>query len=201
MASGEAAVAEAVAAAQAASAGQAADLAKQVEGLMSERAALRFQVESEGARRRTLEKQLAQAHAATPAPSTRIDMPTTPLLETPGGGRRKGDTPRLRLCTRLLAAAAPAARNEVVRIAEGLDDVLTVVDHATLRVGRLLLHNPMARLGAAAYAILVHVWLLVVIFSFTPLAPRPLMQHDGVHGHGLADHGHHASVQVDPEHL
>ena len=201
VASGEAAVAEAVAAAQAASAGQAADLAKQVEGLMSERAALRFQVESEGARRRTLEKQLAQAHAATPAPSTRIDMPTTPLLETPGGGRRKGDTPRLRLCTRLLAAAAPAARNEVVRIAEGLDDVLTVVDHATLRVGRLLLHNPMARLGAAAYAILVHVWLLVVIFSFTPLAPRPLMQHDGVHGHGLADHGHHASVQVDPEHL
>ena len=97
--------------------------------------------------------------------------------------------------------AAPAARNEVVRIAEGLDDVLTVVDHATLRVGRLLLHNPMARLGAAAYAILVHLWLLVVIFSVTPLAPRPLMQHDGVHGHGLADHGHHASVQVDPEHL
>ena len=201
VASGEAAVAEAVAAAQAASAGQAADLAKQVEGLMSERAALRFQVESEGARRRTLEKQLAQAHAATPAPSTRIDMPTTPLLETPGGGRRKGDTPRLRLCTRLLAAAAPAARTEVVRIAEGLDDVLTVVDHATLRVGRLLLHNPMARLGAAAYATLVHLWLLVVIFSVTPLAPRPLMQHDGVHGHGLADHGHHASVQVDPEHL
>ena len=72
---------------------------------------------------------------------------------------------------------------------------------ATLRVGRLLLHNPMARLGAAAYAILVHLWLLVVIFSVTPLAPRPLMQHDGVHGHGLADHGHHASVQVDPEHL
>ena len=201
VASGEAAVAEAVAAAQAASAGQAADLAKQVEGLMSERAALRFQVESEGARRRTLEKQLAQAHAATPAPSTRIDMPTTPLLETPGGGRRKGDTPRLRLCTRLLAAAAPAARTEVVRVAETFDDVLTVVDHATLRVGRLLLHNPMARLGAAAYAILVHLWLLVVIFSVTPLAPRPLMQHDGVHGHGLADHGHHASVQVDPEHL
>ena len=201
VASGEAAVAEAVAAAQAAAAGQAADLAKQVEGLMSERAALRFQVESEGARRRTLEKQLAQAHAATPAPSTRIDMPTTPLLETPGGGRRKGDTPRLRLCTRLLAAAAPAARTEVVRVAETFDDVLTVVDHATLRVGRLLLHNPMARLGAAAYAILVHLWLLVVIFSVTPLAPRPLMQHDGVHGHGLADHGHHASVQVDPEHL
>ena len=156
MASGEAAVAEAVAAAQAASAGQAADLAKQVEGPVG--AALRFQVESEGARRRTLE-QLAQAHAATPAPSTRIDADDA---AAPDAGERPPQGRHAAAATvhATLAAAAPAARNEVVRIAEGLDDVPTVVDHATRTSGGCC--TTRWRLGAAAYAILVHVWLVVV---------------------------------------
>lgn len=144
-----------------AAAAQLGEKVRQVETLMSERAALRVQLEAEQGRRKGLERAAAQRAAEAPM---RIDMPAgeeRPL-------RRGGEGTRLRPFTRLVTAKVPAPAPALLQAAEVGDDLAHLLDLATLHAGRFLRRHHAVRLGLGAYTLLLHVWLFVVIMHMVP---------------------------------
>ena len=132
---------------------------------MSERAALRVQLEAELGRRKGLERAAAQRAAEAPM---RIDMPAgeeRPLRR--GGGAGEGST-RLRPFSRLLTAKVPAPAPALLQAAEVGDDLAHLLDKATLHAGRFLRRHHAVRLGLGAYTLLLHVWLFVVVLHMVP---------------------------------
>jgi chromosome segregation ATPase len=147
--------------AAAAAAAQLGEKVRQVETLMSERAALRVQLEAEQGRRKGLERAAAQRAADAPM---RIDVPAgeeRPL-------RRGGEGTRLRPFTRLVTAKVPAPAPALLQAAEVGDDLAHLLDLATLHAGRFLRRHHAVRLGLGAYTLLLHVWLFVVIMHMVP---------------------------------
>ena len=63
-----------------------------------------------------------------------------------------------------MAAPAPALR----QAAEVGDDLAHLLDLMTLHVGRFLRQHHGVRLGLAAYALLLHFWLFVVLMHMAP---------------------------------
>ena len=127
---------------------------------MSERAALRVQLEAEQNRRKGLERADAQRAADAPI---RIDVP--------GGEERalrRGETARLRPFTRLATAKVAAPAPALLQAAEVGDDLAHLLDLMTLHAGRFLRRHHAVRLGLAAYTLLLHVWLFVVVMHMVP---------------------------------
>lgn len=147
--------------AAAAAAAQLSDKVRQIEQLMSERAALRVQLEAEAERRKSLERAAAQ-RAAGDAP-LRIDMPGRHT-----SGEARGEAARLRPFSRLLTAKVARPHPGLLQAAEVGDDVAHLLDLATLHAGRFLRRHHAVRLGLAAYALLLHFWLFVVLMHMAP---------------------------------
>ena len=152
-----------------------AEKASAVERLMSERAALRFQLESEGKRRAALERQMAQLSTGGVG-GVRIDMPHEPLLgggagggsARSGGGREGGAPPQPRTLTKLLTTQVRRPRPVLLHAASAADDVAEAIDRAALAAGRHLRRQRPLRLGGIGYLMLLHVWLLVLLVHMVP---------------------------------
>lgn len=142
-----------------------ASQALQLEQLMSERAALRFQLEAESFRRRNLEKALANQMPSSTLAGVRIDVPAT-------GGRRGGSGLPIGGGSRFFSGAVDAHTSRTgkaphpatIVAAATLDDAIEALDGLASRAGRMLRGAPLARAGVVTYAIGIHVWLFLVPF-------------------------------------
>ena len=151
--------------AAAATAAQLSEKVRQIEQLMSERAALRVQLEAEAERRKSLERAAAQ-RAAGDAP-LRIDM-AGHMGGRHASGEARGEAARLRPFSRLLTAKVARPHPGLLQAAEVGDDIAHLLDLATLHAGRFLRRHHAVRLGLAAYALLLHFWLFVVLMHMAP---------------------------------
>ena len=89
----------------------------------------------------------------------RVDIAASRKLDSAGRGK-------LQLFSRLLTGSSSAPA--LVRSAQAMDDVASAVDTAALTLGRFLRHSVVARLGCAAYGVLLHIWLFIVMVQMAP---------------------------------
>ena len=129
---------------------------------MSERAALRVQLEAEAKRRKDLERAAAQRLADAPL---RIDIPGGRHASTIDG---RAEAARLRPFSSLVTSKIARPHPGLLQAAEVGDDLAHLLDQATLHVGRFLRRHHGVRLGIAAYALLLHFWLFVIIMHMAP---------------------------------
>ena len=159
-----------------------------IEQLMSERAALRLQLEGEVGRRTALERKLSSIEAGGGGGGGgghghRIDMPLLGVEHAAGGLRRdaSGQQAPSRYFTRLLSANVRRPRPQLVQAAAAADDFAAAVDRLTLTAGRhLRMHRPL-RLGAVGYLMLLHGWIVVLLLASLPAEPHRFEPHGSVH--------------------
>ena len=154
---------------------------QRLEKLLSERTALKFQLEAESGRRAALEKQLATigasvggAAAAAGGGATRIDIAVehAPLMSGRSRGG-EGSVPSRQL-TRLLQANVRNPRPQLVQAANAADDLLDLLDRTALTAGRHLRVHRALRLGAVGYLIMLHAWILILLLHMMPSVPEPV---------------------------
>ena len=153
---------------------------QRLEKLLSERTALKFQLEAESGRRAALEKQLATigasvGGAAAAAGGTRtidIAVEHAPLMSGRSRGG-EGSVPSRQL-TRLLQTNVRNPRPQLVHAANAADDLLDLLDRTALTAGRHLRVHRALRLGAVGYLIMLHAWILILLLHMMPSVPEPV---------------------------
>ena len=134
---------------------------QRLEKLLSERTALKFQLEAESGRRAALEKQLATigasvggAAAAAGGGATRIDIAVehAPLMSGRSRGG-EGSVPSRQL-TRLLQTNVRNPRPQLVQAANAADDLLDLLDRTALTAGA----GGLSRGHRALHGTARHVW-------------------------------------------
>jgi hypothetical protein len=130
---------------------------------MSERTALRFQLERESERRQALERQQqGQGHGSQ---HRVIEMPEA---RTPLASRARDGAPQPRLLSVLLRRTVKEPPPALVYAAATVDELAELVDVGALTMGRhLRVHRPL-RLGAIGYLVLLHCWLVVLLIHMIP---------------------------------
>ncbi|KAL1524366.1 hypothetical protein AB1Y20_019263 [Prymnesium parvum] len=150
-------------AAAAAAAEQLAERSHQIQKLMSERTALRYQLENETRRRVSVEAQLQ--HSTQPRDHARTDV----LYST---GRSKENGGRLPKLVELVQTNVARPRPALMQCAQRADDLAQLLDQLTLQAGRVMRQFPVLRLAVVSYAILLHSWLFVLLMSMAPEGKR-----------------------------
>ena len=125
-----------------------AERAATIEALMSERAALRFQLETERAKCQALEHQ----QHVQPARHSRQAVIDMPELRTTRSQREAPPPPRH--LSLLLRANVKQPWPPLVQAAAAADDLADVLDRASLVAGRHLRQHRPLRLGAIGYGVL-----------------------------------------------
>ena len=145
---------------------------------MSERAKLRFELETESNRRVALEKQVS-------AGQLRIDMPAA---STSSGVSSRRDSAhssssQFRHVTELLKTNARRPPPWLLQIANVVDDLIGLLDRAALTAGRHMRVHRALRLAAIGYLFMLHCWLLVLLVSMIPSVEQHQQRSDSSHGH------------------
>ena len=148
---------------EAAAAAALAEKSATIEQLMSERTALRFQLERESERRQALERQQqGQGHGSQ---HRVIEMPEA---RTPLASRARDGAPQPRLLSVLLRRTVKEPPPALVYAVATVDELAELVDVGALTMGRhLRVHRPL-RLGAIGYLVLLHCWLVVLLIHMIP---------------------------------
>ena len=183
-AAGDGHVDGAAAAAAARSAAALAEREQRLEKLMSERTALRFQLEAETQRRTAAEKQLASGGGG----ALRIDIESSGVEHAPllSGSRREREMVAPRLVSRFLTTNVRRPRAELVMAAAAADDLADGVDKLALTAGRHLRMHRALRLGAVGYLIMLHGWILVLLLHMMPTLPNAEPSRRAVHAAAAA---------------
>ena len=176
---------------EAAAAAALAEKSATIEHLMSERTALRFQLERESERRQALERQQqGQGHGSQgqqgQGHGSQHRVIEMPEARTPLASRARDGAPQPRLLSMLLRRTVKEPPPALVYAAATVDEFAELVDVGALTMGRhLRVHRPL-RLGAIGYLVLLHCWLLVLLIHMIPnLEPaRIRTEHHATLAHG-----------------
>ena len=152
---------------------------------MSERSALRLQLEAENGRRSALERQLqtvqmgAAGGAGGSGGAHRIDMMPLLGVEHAAGGRRGGGGGEFgqmqasRYCTRLLNANVRRPRPTFVAAAAAVNwDLGELLDRGSLTFGRhLRAHRPLEAGAGRHTSCRFYCWIVVLLVQLAPSLP------------------------------
>ena len=146
---------------------------QRLERLLSERTALKFQLEAETNRRAAVERQLASG-----APAVRIDMgggggEARSALLGSGRANNQREAAASRFISRLLEAQVRHPPPWLVQTASAADDLSELVDRVALTAGRHLRLHRALRLAAVGYVLMVHMWILILLWHMIPSMPEP----------------------------